>query len=96
MSPRRPATAISRPSELMVEYLIGQFVDKYSRGIYTEYADRQTGFLKDTWDLWKTDFNMLPHVWFGIDDAYIWLICTSIYEYTIVHLQECISRVVLK
>lgn len=33
MSPLRPATAIKRLSMLIAEYRIGQFEDKYSKGI---------------------------------------------------------------
>ena len=43
-----------------------------------------------------TDLDMLPDIGVGIDYAHVRLICPSVNECPVVHLQEGVSRVVLR
>jgi hypothetical protein len=43
----------------------------------------------------ETYFDMLPDVRFGIDDTHIRLICPTIYEDPIIHLEKCIPSIIL-
>ena len=42
------------------------------------------------------NFDMLPDVGLWVDDAHIWLVRAAVHKNAVVHLQECITRVVLR
>ena len=80
--------AISLPSLLREQYLIGQFLAKYVCGICFVLSALPLAYINHYLD-------MLPNIRFRVDNTHVRLISASIYEDPVIHLQECISGIIL-
>jgi hypothetical protein len=74
---------MSLPSDEIVEYRSGQFVEMYILGIFRQMYPI------------SAHLDVLPHVRLGVDDTHIWLVCASIHQDPIIKLQKRISGIVL-